>query len=70
MTDTIRSIVHDQQNLAKEMANVAIENQKLWQKQVNLAMDNGRASMEMARDLGSKTATVMTDAMLPEKGEA
>jgi len=70
MTDTIRAIVKDQQDLAKEMVNVAIENQKLMQKQVNLAMDNGRASMEMARDLSTKSAEMFTDAVLPKKAEA
>jgi len=70
MTDTIRAIVKDQQDLAKEMVNVAIENQKLMQKQVTLAMDNGRASMEMARDLSVKSAEMMSEALLPKKGEA
>ena len=70
MSEMIRNLVNEQQNLVKEAMNVAIENQKLMQKQVDMAMDSSRASMEMARDLSQSATKMWTDAVLPKKGEA
>ncbi len=69
-TDTARAIVNDQTELAKELSNMAIENQKLMQKQVDMALSNGRASMEMARDLSLKTAEMWQNALFSTKAEA
>jgi hypothetical protein len=70
MSDMIRALAAEQQNLAKEMVHVALENQKLVQKSVNLAMDNTRASVEMARDLTMSASKVWTEAMLTKKADA
>jgi hypothetical protein len=69
-TDIAKAIAHDQTELAKELANMAIENQKLMQKQIDMALTNGRASMEMARDLSLKTAEMWQNALFSTKAEA
>lgn len=68
--DIVKAMVKDQTELAKELTNLTIENQKLVQKQVNTAMDAGRASMEMARDFGLKSAEMWQKAVMTDKAEA
>jgi hypothetical protein len=70
MTQMIRNLVTEQQNLSREMVKLGLANHEMAQKHMNLAMENTRSSIEMARDISVKATKVMTDAMLPEKTEA
>jgi len=70
MTQMIRTIAEEQQKMAHEMTKVAMANHEMLQKQVNLAMDQTRTSLEMAREVGEHAQKVMVDTILPAKGEA
>jgi len=67
MTQMIRTIAEEQQKIAREMTKVALANHEMLQKQVNLAMDQSRTSVEMVREVGEHAQKVMVDALLPEK---
>ena len=67
MTQMLRTIAQEQQKLAREMGKMALANHEMFQKQVNLAMDQTRHSIDMAREVSEKATKAMTEAVLPEK---
>ncbi len=67
MTEMIRNIADEQQKIARELTKVALKNHEAFQKQVDLAMEQTRSSVEMSREVGEHVQRVMVDAMFPQK---